>query len=375
MHFRWILVIFLWLCIIPDSYATEQHNSIEEASQQLREINDKIQLLNKKNLKREGELGRIQLNLRKFDKLIESASANLRKIDQQIHSTHKSLQELKDKKALHAQNIHRQQLKLAEQLRGLYRSNKMVRMLGLAKPQSLNQYLINQTHFRYLQERRRQKIMEIHHEQLRLQQTEQAFMTQLQRLDHLSGQAQVKKDKLAKEKDKRKKIAAALLEGLKSTKKELTNLNINRRQLNELIERLRFVKVPPKNKGKKPIFSALKGKLEWPVKGTMTKTASTPGVTIHAKEGLDVHAVSAGRIVFADWMRGFGLLTIIDHGEGYMSLYGNNQSLFKKPGEWVEPGTVISLTGRSGGKQDPGLYFEIRKNAKPQDPRKWCKSS
>jgi len=169
-------------------------------------------------------------------------------------------------------------------------------------------------------------------------------------------------------------LVSELLEGLKSSKTELVSLNASRNQLNELIERLRFVNVHPKNNDKPSTFSDLLGKLKWPVKGTITKTASTPGVTIHAKEGLEVRAVSGGRVVFADWMRGFGLLIIVDHGDGYMSLYGNNQSLFKKPGEWAEPGSVISITGRSGGKQKPGLYFEIRKNAKPQDPREWCKS-
>jgi len=251
----------------------------------------------------------------------------------------------------------------------------MMRLPGLAKPQSLNQYLINQTHFRYLQKTRSLKIKEIRQEQLRLQKTEQTFAAQLQKLQHLSQQAEKKKRTLAKEKHHREKAAAKLIQSLRSSQNELADLDVNRRQLNELIERLRYVTVHPKNAGKKQVFSALLGKLKWPVKGTITKTTSTPGVTIHTKEGVDVRAVSDGRVVFADWMRGFGLLIIIDHGDGYMSLYGNNQSLFKKQGEWAEAGSVISVTGRSGGKQKPGLYFEIRQNAKPQDPRDWCKSS
>ena len=374
MYFHWILAAALWLSIIPDAQATKQHISIEDAGEQLEEINLQIQSINKSNLEQEGELGKLQLNLQKFDKLIESASISLNELAQNIHTTQISLRELDKKKTLQAKNIHQHKSKLAEQLRGLHRSSEMVRLLGLAKPQSLNQYLINQTHFRYLQKARQTKIIEIQQQQRRLQQTEQTFTAQLSKFEQLSRQERKNREDLEREKGNRGKLVSELLEGLKSSKTELVSLNASRNQLNELIERLRFVNVHPKDNDKPSTFSDLLGKLKWPVKGTITKTASTPGVTIHAKEGLEVRAVSGGRVVFADWMRGFGLLIIVDHGDGYMSLYGNNQSLFKKPGEWAEPGSVISITGRSGGKQKPGLYFEIRKNAKPQDPREWCKS-
>jgi len=96
-------------------------------------------------------------------------------------------------------------------------------------------------------------------------------------------------------------------------------------------------------------------------------------VTIGAHIGAEVHAVSGGRVVFADWMRGFGLLAIIDHGDGYMSLYAHNQSLYKRVGEWVEAGELIAKVGDSGGQTDSGLYFEIRHQGKPVDPAAWCK--
>ena len=78
-------------------------------------------------------------------------------------------------------------------------------------------------------------------------------------------------------------------------------------------------------------------------------------------------------MVFADWLRGFGLLLIIDHGDGYMSLYGHNQSLYKNVGEWVAAGEIIATVGRSGGRDEPGLYFEIRRQGKPADPLRWCR--
>ncbi|MCP3688547.1 MAG: peptidoglycan DD-metalloendopeptidase family protein, partial [Gammaproteobacteria bacterium] len=97
-------------------------------------------------------------------------------------------------------------------------------------------------------------------------------------------------------------------------------------------------------------------------------------VIIQAPTGRHVKAISHGRVAFADWLRGLGNLVIIDHGNSYLSLYGHNESLFKSAGEWVEPGDIIGSIGSSGGQEKPGLYFEIRRKGKPQNPTKWCKS-
>ena len=94
---------------------------------------------------------------------------------------------------------------------------------------------------------------------------------------------------------------------------------------------------------------------------------------IKASQGKDITAISHGRVVYANWLRGFGLLMILDHGDGYMSLYGHNESLYKELGQWVEPSEVIAKVGSSGGYPDSGLYFEIRHNGKPTNPAKWCK--
>ena len=98
------------------------------------------------------------------------------------------------------------------------------------------------------------------------------------------------------------------------------------------------------------------------------------GVVIDAGEGGDVRAVSHGRVAFADWLRGYGLLMILDHGDGYMTLYGYNQALNKEVGDWVEEGEVIASVGRSGGNAQAGLYFEIRHRGRPVNPKRWCRA-
>ena len=98
------------------------------------------------------------------------------------------------------------------------------------------------------------------------------------------------------------------------------------------------------------------------------------GVVIDTEPGNTIKAVAYGRVVFADWLRGFGMLIIIDHGDGYMSLYGHNEQLHKKLGDWVQANEIIAASGNSGGQLTTSLYFEIRYRGKPQDPVKWCKS-
>jgi septal ring factor EnvC (AmiA/AmiB activator) len=121
--------------------------------------------------------------------------------------------------------------------------------------------------------------------------------------------------------------------------------------------------------------------MPWPVKGKPSNTFGRArnegkmrwqGITIPAKEGVTVRAIHHGRVVYSDWLRGSGLLLIIDHGDGYMSLYAHNQSLLRDVGEWVTAGTPISTVGSSGGRDRAALYFEIRHQGKPTNPAKWC---
>ena len=131
-------------------------------------------------------------------------------------------------------------------------------------------------------------------------------------------------------------------------------------------------------------FSQARGKLPWPVDGRLLARfgesrgddarAKWDGVMISANAGTQVHAVHGGRVVFADWLRGAGQLVILDHGNGYLSLYGHNQTLLKSAGDIVKAGDVISTVGNSGGQATPALYFAIRQQGRPSDPAQWCRT-
>ncbi len=131
-------------------------------------------------------------------------------------------------------------------------------------------------------------------------------------------------------------------------------------------------------------FASAKGKLPWPVDGRLVARYGTPrggdartkwdGVLIGADVGTQVRAVHGGRVVFADWLRGAGLLVILDHGNGYLSLYGHNQSLLRDAGEIVKAGDPIATVGTSGGQEAAALYFAIRQQGRPSDPAQWCRA-
>jgi septal ring factor EnvC (AmiA/AmiB activator) len=131
-------------------------------------------------------------------------------------------------------------------------------------------------------------------------------------------------------------------------------------------------------------FAQARGKLPWPVDGRLVARYGTPrggdartkwdGVLIGASAGGQVRAVHGGRVVFADWLRGSGLLVILDHGNGYLSLYGHNQSLLKDAGDMVTAGEPIATVGNSGGQETPALYFAIRQQGRPSDPAQWCRT-
>lgn len=129
-------------------------------------------------------------------------------------------------------------------------------------------------------------------------------------------------------------------------------------------------------------FAKARGRLEWPTDGRVVQRFGQPraegllrwdGTLLSAAAGQDVRAVHHGRVIYADWLQGMGLLVIIEHGSGYLSLYGHNQDIVAEIGEWVTPGAVIAHVGDSGGQMTPGLYFEIRKDGKPIDPDQWVR--
>jgi septal ring factor EnvC (AmiA/AmiB activator) len=184
---------------------------------------------------------------------------------------------------------------------------------------------------------------------------------------------------LANAQQQRQDLLVALRDKIATEGREIERLAAQEKDLARLIAELTTILSDYPITSEEP-FSEFRGRLTWPVAGTLIRDFGQPrvggqlkwnGVVLGASRGEEVRAVYHGRIAFADWLAGMGLLVIVDHGEGYMTLYGYNETILKNAGDWVAPGDVIATVGDSGGQAQAGLYFEIRQDTKPLNPRRW----
>jgi murein hydrolase activator len=184
---------------------------------------------------------------------------------------------------------------------------------------------------------------------------------------------------LAKSRDDRQALLARIDASIKDDNTAVGKLRGEEKRLTDLIDQLQRVMAGVPVEGDEP-FASVKGKLAWPVRGRLVGEFGQPrgggpvkwnGVLLEAAAGTPVRAVYHGRVAYADWLPGLGLLVIIDHGGGYMSLYGHNEALLKEAGDWVQPGETIAQVGDTGGQPRPELYFEIRYKGEPVNPHAW----
>ena len=182
---------------------------------------------------------------------------------------------------------------------------------------------------------------------------------------------------------RRAQLLASLDRRVSTQSRELERLREDETRLTRLVQEIKTAYAElPLPSDVKGAFGTLKGKLALPAKGRLAARFGEPksvgnlkwrGVLVDAADGSAVRAVARGRVAYADWLRGFGLLLILEHGDGYMTLYGHNQSLQKQAGEWLEAGEVIARVGNTGDAPQAGLYFEVRQNGEPRDPLLWCR--
>ncbi|MBT72221.1 MAG: hypothetical protein CMQ15_09320 [Gammaproteobacteria bacterium] len=183
-------------------------------------------------------------------------------------------------------------------------------------------------------------------------------------------------------KSSRETALAELNSDIASQRTELERLEINQAELQALIEEIRRAMEGIRSFADVPPFEEQQGTLAPPAEGPLIShfgsrygdgNLTRQGITIGVSEGTPVRAIHPGQIVFADWLRGSGLLVIVDHGDGFMSLYGSNQALAMQAGEWVDGGEVLATSGNGGVANSPGLYFEIRLHGQAQNPTNWLR--
>jgi len=318
--------------------------------------------------------------LRTLTQKISSLNRSLRDTEKQRDRQATNLADLKEKKQAEQQRLADQRRALARQLRAGYllgQQGSLKLLLNAAEPSELQRSL---RYYDYFYRSRAEHITNLKDTLLTLNTLEQSIQDKRQTLDALLERQRTQREALETSRRERSALLAELNRDIHDTKQRLTQLKEDEQSLQELVKRLRraLADIPAPGRS----FARLKGRLRLPAAGAIAARFGAPreagqlkwqGILIDAADGSAVQAVAPGRVVFADWLRGFGLLLILDHGDGYMSLYGYNQDIRKNVGDSVKAGEVIATVGNSGGHTQAGLYFEIRHKGTPVDPLRWCK--
>jgi murein hydrolase activator len=383
----------IWLCCLSmqaavagntasDSAIEQSPEDKQQTEKQLQALQNQIKSLKKRLKTTKKKATQAERNLRNTELEISKSSKVLRETEKKIRDTDFKLRQLRNEEAGLEKSKQQQLEALAKQIRSAYatgRQEYLKLLLTQENPAILGRAL---TMYQYLNQARNKEIVRL---QVTIQQLEKVqgdIIAQLDSLKNLYVEQKLANESLVKLKTERKKMVARLNRQLNSSGKKLTNMLEDEKQLKQVIEELTKVMLEVLPQEKLSGLLALKGRLSWPARGKIIhrygakrnqRGSRWNGVVLKAVEGSEVNAIHHGRVVFADWMRGLGLLTIVDHGEGYMSLYAYNQSLLKSVGERVEAGEPIATVGQSGGQSDSGVYFEIRHNSKPINPSKWIR--
>ncbi len=315
---------------------------------------------------------------------ISQNALKLKTLSRQVQqSRQKKIRLEKELKQLNNQLSH-QRVILAELVRAAYSMGHQQNLKMLLNQQDPAQAGRAQEYFNYLNKARAEQINRFLASIKQQQQVEIKLQQTLATQKQLLKDQQEKKRLRQNQRLQRKKLLAELSDKIKNQENTLSNLEDSRGRIENLLKSLGelLADIPTSPSENKP-FASLKGKLPWPVKGGfLGKYGQSKnygdlkwnGVLIKANYGTPIRVVSHGRVAFSDWLQGFGFITIVDHSDGYMSLYGHSESLLKQAGDWVSAGDIIATAGDSGGQEQSGVYFEIRSRGKPVNPSKWCNS-
>jgi len=322
------------------------------------------------------ELKTVQLELRKTDQAIADISKKIRHTRDQIRDKNKNLKNEQSNKQSALKDLNIQESAIAQQARMAFllsRQHQLKLVLNQEDPATVSRAA---AYHDYLYRHRKDSLSQIE--------------SKLQGIETLLGKIHDEKEQLEKyhsdlrfqqkEMETKKREQEALIKSLRTA---LLDVNTNRSHMESTSAELESVAQNTSSQSVKTNgmrFAKLKGKLAWPAKGRVINRYGIrrppgdlrwKGSFIHASPGTEVKAIAEGKIVFSDWLNGYGFLVIIDHGSDYMSLYAHNQTILAQSGQNVLKGDVIATVGNSGGQLKPGLYFEIRANGKPQNPKNW----
>lgn len=411
---QWLFI----LCLCAFSASSFAAKKIDVAKEDLSDLHEKITALKKELDNNQAAHKDATDALKTSETAISSANKKLRDINQKQNQNQNTLSTLKKQSTSLNESLGAQQKRLSSLLRQQYMHGNQSYTQLILQNKNPSEIARDVKYFSYIAKQHAKVIDDMQGSLVKVKALNTKTAEALKQVAELKAKQEAEKKELQQQKQEKSKVVKNLSKQILAQRGEIKKLTRDEKNLSNLVERL--AKIIPKTirkqvkktkqKKTKPVtdideskpddksdivanneetpsndyaginFSALKGKLRLPARGELTNRfgakrddtgISWKGLFIRAAEGSDVKTVATGRVVFADWMRGFGNLIIVDHGSGYMSLYGNNQAMLKNVGEEVTAGDAIASIGNSGGNDSNGVYYELRRNSQPFDPLSW----
>ena len=368
-----------WVLLLLTSTVASADN--DKTQRELNALNEKIGSLKKSISKQQNERSSTAKALRNIEKDIGELAAKLHHTSNKRAEQQRKLNELESRQQqLRKQQISQKAL-IAEQVRNAYtlgKESQLKMLLNQEQPEKLSRTL---TYFDYFNRARSEELSKYRDTLAELDSIKPAIEAEAQALAETNSELLRQQQALLQQKQQRANTLAGIDRDIVTKTSSLNTLDKERKNLESVLQaverEITNIAIPASYKP----FSAMRGKMPWPVKGKLLNRYGAPrqgsavtwqGIQIAGREGDSVLSIHNGRVVFSDWLRGAGLLIIVDHGGGYLSLYAHNQSLLRTEGDWVKGGEAVATVGNSGGPRQAGLYFEIRHKGRPTDPRRWC---
>ena len=358
-------------------------------------LRDRIKTLQKEVESAEGKKTDATDALKQSEQAISTANRRLRELAQQQESVGATLSQVQRESRDTQGKIGNQQELLGQLLSHYYLHGQHDPLQILLNRQDPNQLARQLHYYTYLSRARAELIKDLRTNLAHSRKLAQLYQEKSAELEQVKSEQARQKTQLERDKTARKTVLVRINQQIASQRHEIGRLQRDEKRLTQLIERLSKLAQPRKKKttpapnrslsSPEPSGGALhqlKGKLHFPVHGELAHRfgsqredsgATWKGLFIKSAAGQDVKCIANGRVVFSDWLRGFGNIVIVDHGDDYMSLYGNNETLYKQAGETVRAGDAVAAVGNSGGIAETGLYFEMRYRSRPFDPLGWVK--
>lgn len=372
------LIVLCSSALFGSATALAQDNASPKQLKELRYRIQRMQTQYDRDLKKRDNLSH---TLQQQDKRIAELTRQDKQLKQQQETAQQRLKKVEQQQADMAAEQSTQLNWLKKTAQALYQQGREPTLKLLLSQQEPDQVSRLLRYHDYFQQARQQRIEELKDELQALLNVAKEVRDARQQLQQQQTAVQQQQQQIQAAQQERKKALAELNNSISDQASRLTRMRQDAERLDKLLQDMqKNIADVPANPSGAP-FAKLQGKLPWPAQGKIKARYNSvregnirwSGVLLDVPDGTPVKAIHAGRVTYVDWVRGYGLITIVDHGNSYLSLYGHSQTLLKEVGDWVQPGEVIALAGNSGSADRSGVYLEIRKSGQPLNPSNWCR--